>query len=275
MALDEIKLKILVVDQQGSYYVRSLVDLLNDGGFNVDFSSDPEITYRKLKSSVRPVDLLIIDLGCIQDTDGFVFLKVLKEQEFCRGLKIIITTNSLLDPRLSSAQRELGIYAFFNKARSFEELFYIVADIVPPGGQDLRKSRRVPVRFLVSYVVNEKAQFYYASNLSHGGIFIRKSQADPVGTTVQLSFNLPGNSTTLEAKAKVVRVLRYPVNVSSVRYETFPPGNGLVFSEMSEDHRSMLKEFVDREEARIFGSRSQWVEAEEEGTAEFRDASGY
>jgi CheY-like chemotaxis protein len=273
--LDEIKLKILVVDQQDSYYLRTLVDLLNDGGFNVDFSSDPETTYRKLKNSVRPVDLLIIDLGCIQNTDGFVFLKVLKEQEFCQSLKIIITTDSLLDPRLSSAQRELGIYAFFNKARSFEELFYIVADIVPRGGQDLRKSRRVPVRFLVSYVVNEKVQFYYASNLSHGGIFIGKSQTDPVGTTVQLSFNLPGNSTTLEAKAKVVRVLRYPMNVSSVRYETFPPGNGLVFSEMSEDHRIILKEFVDREESRIFGARSQWVEAEEGGTAEFRDASGY
>jgi uncharacterized protein (TIGR02266 family) len=275
MALDEIKLKILVVDQQGSNYLRTLVDSLNDGGFNADFCSDPEITYRKLKNSVRPVDLLIIDLGCIQDTDGFVFLKLLKEQEFCKNLKIIITTNSILDPRLNSAQRELGIYAFFNKARSLEELFYIVADIVPPGGQDLRKSRRVPVRFLVNYLVNEKAQFYYASNLSQGGIFVRKSQADPVGTSVQLSFNLPGNSATLEAKAKVVRVLQYPVNVSSLRYETFPPGNGLVFTEMSEDHWSLLKKFVDREEARIFGSRSQWVEYAEAGKEEFRDASGY
>jgi hypothetical protein len=33
-----------------------------------------------------------------------------------------------------------------------------------------------------------------------------------------------------------------------------------------------LKEFVDREEARIFGSRNLWVE---DGTAEFIDASGY
>ena len=270
--MDDIKLKILVVDQQDSHYLRSLVDLLNEGGFNVDFCSDPETAYRKLKNSVRPVDLLIIDLACLQDTDGFAFLKLLKEQEFCHDLKIIITTNSILDPRLSSAQRELGIYVFFNKARSFEELFYIVADIVPPGSPDLRKSRRVPVRFLVSYLVDEKAQFYYASNLSHDGIFIRKFQADSVGTIAQLSFNLPGSSLALDAKARVVRVLRYPKNVSPLRYETFPPGNGLVFIEMSEDHRSILKEFVDREEARIFGSRNLSVE---DGTAEFIDASGY
>jgi len=90
---------------------------------------------------------------------------------------------------------------------------------------------------------------------------------------VQLSFNLPGNSTTLEAKAKVVRVLQYPMNVSSLRFETFPPGNGLVFTEISQDHRRILKEFVGREELRIFGSRNECVE--EGGAVDLRNASGY
>jgi hypothetical protein len=48
--------------------------------------------------------------------------------------------------------------------------------------------------------------------------------------------------------------------VSSLRYETFPPGNGLMFTEMSEHHRSLLKEFLGCEEARIFGSSSQSAE---------------
>ena len=58
MALEQTKLKILVVDQPDSNYARTLVDSLNDGGFNADFCSDSETTYRKLKNSVRPVDLL-------------------------------------------------------------------------------------------------------------------------------------------------------------------------------------------------------------------------
>jgi CheY-like chemotaxis protein len=275
MAFEEIQLKILIVDQQDSHYLRSMVDLLNEGGFNVDFCFDPETTYRKLKNSVRPVDLLIIDLECMHETDGFLFLKALKEQEFCRGLKIIITTNSVLDPRLSSSQNELGIHAFFNKARFFEELFYIVADIVPPGGHNQRKSRRVPVRFLVNYLANEKARSYYANNLSRDGIFVKNAQADPVGTVANLSFNLPGDSLVLQAKAKVVRALRYPMDVSSLRYETFPPGNGLVFTEMQEEHRRSLIEFVAREEARVFGSRGQWVEGEEKGPTECVDVSGF
>jgi PleD family two-component response regulator len=44
MAFEEIKLKILIVDQQESHYLRSMVDLLNEGGFNVDFCFDPETT---------------------------------------------------------------------------------------------------------------------------------------------------------------------------------------------------------------------------------------
>jgi CheY-like chemotaxis protein len=276
MALEEIKLKILVVDQQGSHHLRSLVDLLNEGGFNVDFCSDPETTYRKLKNSVRPVDLLIIDLECVQDTDGFLFLKALKEQDFCRAVKIIVTTNSVLDPRLSSSKNSLGICAFFNKARPFEELFYIVADVTPPGFQNLRRSRRVPVRILVNYLVNGKAQSHYASNLSRDGIFIRNSEADPVGTIADVSFNLPGNSSlTLQAKAKVVRALRYHTNVSSLRYETFPPGNGLVFTDMTDEHRQILKEFVDREEARIFGFNGRWGRVQEEETAEYIDVSDF
>ena len=275
MALEEIKLKILVVDEQGCYHLRSLVDLLNEGGFNVDFCSDPETTYRKLKNSVRPVDLLIIDLECVRETDGFLFLKVLKEQDFCKALKIVITTNSVLDSRLSSPQNGLGICAFFNKARPFEELFYIVGDIAPPGFQNLRKSRRVPVRILVNYLVNGKAQSHYASNLSRDGIFIRNSEADQVGTVAQVSFNLPGNSLTLQAKAKVVRALRYHTNVSSLRYETFPPGNGLVFTEMTDEHKQALKEFVDREEARIFGSNGRWGGVREEETTEYVDVSDF
>jgi PleD family two-component response regulator len=70
MALEQITLKILVVDQLGFNYALNLVDSLNDGGFNVDFCSDPETNFRKLKNSARPVDLLIIDLASIQDTDA-------------------------------------------------------------------------------------------------------------------------------------------------------------------------------------------------------------
>src|SRR3989442_842600 len=250
-----MKSKILVVEQEG-LYLRCLIDILGEVGFNVDSCCDEEASYRKLKNSVRPVDLLIIDLECIQQVDRFGFLKILREREFCKSTKVIITTDSLIDERLSQVQNELGICACFNKARPPEELVYIVTDILPPRGQNLRQFRRIPARFLVNYGVGNETQLHYAANVSRGGIFIRNAQPDPVGTIVHLAFNLPGGSSTLRVRSEVVRIVQNVSDVSSLRYETFPPGNGLVFLEMAEEHRRLLKEFLDQEETRIFGLRS-------------------
>ena len=250
-----MKSKILVVEQEG-LYLRCLIDILGEVGFNVDSCCDEEASYRKLKNSVRPVDLLIIDLECIQQVDRFGFLKILREREFCKSTNVIITTDSLIDEPLSEVQNELAICACFNKARPPEDLVYIVTDILPPGGQNLRQFRRIPARFLVNYGVGNETQLHYAANVSRGGIFIRNAQPDPVGTIVHLAFNLPGGSSTLRARSEVVRIVQNVSDVSSLRYETFPPGNGLVFLEMAEEHRRLLKEFLDQEETRIFGLRS-------------------
>jgi CheY-like chemotaxis protein len=251
-----MKLKILVVEQE-SHYLRCLIGLLVEVGFNVDSCCDGEATYRKLKNSVRPVDLLIIDLECIQEVDRFGFLKILKEREFCKNTKLIITTNSLIDERLDQVQKELAIGACFNKARPLEELVCIVTDILPPGGQNLREFRRILARVLVKCAVGDLTQLHYSANVSQGGIFIRNAQPEPVGTIVHLAFNLPGSSFTLRAKAKVARIVQNAPDGSSLRYETFPTGNGLVFLEMTEEHRSMLNEFLDQAESRIFGSANE------------------
>jgi CheY-like chemotaxis protein len=252
--LSQVKIKILVVDKQ-DIYTQALIELLTEGGYNVDFCTDPDTAYRKLKTSVRPFGLLIIDLDFLQETEGYLFLKALSREELYNDLKVIITTSALMDERLSQSEKELNICAYFNKARIIEEFFLIVTDIIPPSGKDLRYFRRIPARVLVSYVVNGTTRLHYATNLSHSGIFIQNSQPDPVGTIARLSFNLPGSPLTLVATAKVMRIVQYDAPVSSLRTQNFPPGNGMAFLEISEEHKSILQTFLDREEIRIFGSK--------------------
>jgi hypothetical protein len=67
-----------------------------------------------------------------------------------------------------------------------------------------------------------------------------------------LAFTLPGKEVTLKAEAKVVRVVQHASEAGPLHSQTFPPGNGLVFVEMSADHQRLLKEFCDEEETRIF-----------------------
>jgi len=225
---DAIRFKVLVVDQPGRH-LDDLVGILGEVGYNVDAASDCEATYRKLRSSVRPVDLLMIDPESLQGVDGLRFLKVLKKDACCTDTQLIVTIHGPLDERLVDLRRELAIRASFNKVRPLEELLCLVTAILPPRGHNLRASRRVPVKFPVHYAVGTTPQVFYASNLGLGGIFICNSQPDPVGTIAQLAFTLPGNTVPLKAEAKVVRVVQHVSEVEPLHCQTFPPGNGLVF----------------------------------------------
>ena len=246
-----IRFKVLVVDQQGPH-LDYLVGVLREIGYNVDTASDSQATYRKLRSSVRPVDLLIVDLESLQGVDSLRFLKILKQDECCTETHLIVTIRGLLDERLVELRGELAIRASFNKVRPLEELLCLVTAILPPRGHNLRSSRRFPVKFLVHYALGTTRQVVYSSNLGLGGIFVCNAQPDPIGTVAQLAFTLPGKEVTLKAEAKVVRVVQHASEAGPLHSQTFPPGNGLVFVEMSADHQRLLKEFCDEEETRIF-----------------------
>jgi len=246
-----IRFKVLVVDEHGPH-LDYLVGVLREVGYNVDAASDSEATFRKLRSSVRPVDLLIIDLESLSGVDALRFLQVLRKEECCTNTHLIVTIRGWLDGRLVDLRSELAIRASFNKLRPSEELLCLVTAILPPRGHNLRSSRRFPVKFLVDYAVGTNRQLLYANNLGLGGICVCNPQRDPVGTLAQVSFTLPGNTAPVKAEAKVVRAAQQVSEVGTLRHQTFPPGNGLVFVEMRAEHRQHLKEFCDQEETRIF-----------------------
>ena len=252
LAINPIRFKVLVVDQPG-LDLDHVVEVLREVGYNVDAASDSGTTYRKLRNSVRPVDLLIIDLECLDEVEGLRFLQVLKKEECCTSTQVIITTHRLVDQRLNEVRDPLAIRACFNKSRPFEELLCLVTTLLPPSGHNLRASRRFPVKFMVDYTVGGNRQLCYANNLSLGGIFLRNSQPDPVDTLAKLTFTLPGHETQFKPAARVVRVVEKTLALESPHHQTFPQGNGLVFVEMPAEHQRLLKEFCDQEETRIFG----------------------
>ncbi|MEW5980625.1 MAG: PilZ domain-containing protein [Acidobacteriota bacterium] len=247
-----VRFKVLVVDAPGPHRDR-LIDVLGEIGYNVDHAADSESTYRKLKTSVRPVDLLIVDLQSLHEVDGLRFLQLLKREEYCQSTQLIITTEGLLDDRLAEVRGGLAIRGCFHKLRPLEELVSLITAVLPPLGQNLRASLRFPVQFVVEYGVGAHRELYRASNLSLGGIFLETPQPDPVGTLAELRFVLPGGKERIQATAKVVRTVRYESEVATLRHQTFPPGVGLAFVTLSPEDRRLLTEFCQCEEARIFG----------------------
>jgi CheY-like chemotaxis protein len=246
-----IRFKVLVVDEHGPH-LDYLVGVLREVGYNVDAASDSEATFRKLRSSVRPVDLLIIDLESFHGVDPLRFLQVLRNEECCTNTHLIITIRGSIDGRLVEVRNELAIRASFNKARPIEELLCLVTALLPPRGHNLRSSRRFPVKFLVDYTVGDRRQMFFANNLGLGGIFVCNPEPDPVGTLAYLTFTLPGHTVPLKAEAKVVRAVQQTSEVGTLQHQTFPPGNGLVFVDMCAEQRRFLQEFCEQEETRIF-----------------------
>ena len=248
--MSQLRLKILIVDGEDSDFLHSAVCLFDEAGFNVDFCSEWDSMQRKLRHSVRPTDFLIVDLACFRERDRYLLLTELRGKEYSKDLKIILTTDSLVEELLLQTRRELGIVATFNKTRNVEELLYVLTNILPPAGENLRRSRRVPARFLVHYAVNGKAKVLCARNLSRAGLFVQNCTPDPVGTLVELSFTLPGRTSKLILKA---RVARETAGSLITKQEAFPAGNGLEFVEVSEADARLLKEHMNQEELRIFG----------------------
>ncbi|MFN8008440.1 MAG: PilZ domain-containing protein [Terriglobia bacterium] len=248
--MSPLKLKILVVDREESDFLHSAVSVFDEAGFNVDSCSDWDSMQRKLLLSVRKTDFLIIDLSCFQERDSYLLLTELRGKEYTRDLKFILTTDLIVDELLLKTRQELGIVSTFNKSRHVEELLYILTDILPPNGENLRRSRRIPARFPVHVKSLGKTKVLCARNLSREGIFVENFSPEPVGTQAELSFTLPGKTTKLTVKAHVARAT---TGSHRTKQEVFPAGNGFEFREMSEESISLLKEYVEHEELRIFG----------------------
>ena len=248
--MGQLSIRILVVDREDSEFLRSAVSIFDEAGFNVDFCSDWDSLQRKLKYSVRPIDFLIIDLACFQTRDAYLSLMELREREYSKDQKIILTTNIQVEVILRRKRRELGIVATFNKTRNVEELLCVLTNIIVPTGENVRRTRRIPARFLVHYTVNDNTKVLCARNLSRAGIFVQNHSPDPVGTLVQLSFTLPGRESRLLVRARVARATS---GAHITKQEAFPPGNGLEFTEISDADACSLKEYTDHEEFRIFG----------------------
>jgi hypothetical protein len=258
--VSQLRLKVLVVDREDSEFLRSSVSIFDEAGFNVDFCSDWDSMQRKLKHSVRATDFLIIDIACFQDRDSYLLLMELRGKEYTKDLKIILTTDTLVEELLLRTRRDLGIVASFNKTRHVEELLYVLTNILPPSGENLRRSRRIPARFLVHSTMNSKTKVLCARNLSRDGIFVENHTPEPVGTMVELSFTLPGRNSKLVFKARVARAT---AGSHMTKQEVFPAGNGFEFVEVSDLDARSLKEYVEHEELRIFGPEEEAIPPQE------------
>jgi len=101
---------------------------------------------------------------------------------------------------------------------------------------DRRRSERKELVVRVDYSSIDELFSEFTSDINEGGLFIETEKPRPMGTEVELSFNLPGNERAVETLGRVVRISSGEGNS--------PPGMGIEFDELAVAERQRINEII-------------------------------
>lgn len=79
----------------------------------------------------------------------------------------------------------------------------------------------------------------YIANLGEGGLFINTTKNLPVGSLLDLEFNLPDSDQAVNTKGKVVWTRSQDIST-----EKIPPGMGIQFMDMNPDDKELLNNYI-------------------------------
>ena len=88
----------------------------------------------------------------------------------------------------------------------------------------------------------------WATNISHGGLFINTRKPLAVGTSVRILIQLPGTSFPCELRGRVTRVAEFDNHANMV------PGMGIEFTDIGEARRQEIDSFVERLRGQLEGN---------------------
>jgi type IV pilus assembly protein PilZ len=102
-----------------------------------------------------------------------------------------------------------------------------------------RQHRRIPMVTRVTHVSSEVTQYYYSTDISMGGMFLKTRKPFKVGTELELDFELAERSVRIKLKGSVVRT----VEPDPERPDR-EPGMGISFTYIEPESKSELTAFL-------------------------------
>jgi len=102
-----------------------------------------------------------------------------------------------------------------------------------------RIGKRVSGKINISFKKADDFFKSYIANFGQGGLFIHTTKNLPVGSLLDLEFNLPDSNQEITTKGKVMWIR--PQDMST---EKMPPGMGIQFINMNPNHSKLLKNYL-------------------------------
>ena len=108
-------------------------------------------------------------------------------------------------------------------------------------GIERRSSPRADIVVRVNYQTVDSLFSEFARNINDGGLFVETDTPQPIGTSVELEFKLPGADRPIEVIGNVVR---------SIESDQATPdgvaGMGIEFENLDSDVREQINEIIQR-----------------------------
>ncbi len=108
------------------------------------------------------------------------------------------------------------------------------------GKDNKRRAARLQHEIPVAYKTVGSFLSDWATNISHGGLFINTRKPLAVGTAVTILIQLPGAKFPCELAGRVTRVAEFDNHANMV------PGMGIEFTGVDETQRQVIDAFVQR-----------------------------
>ena len=111
-----------------------------------------------------------------------------------------------------------------------------------PAALERRRTERADLVVRVDYQTVDDFFSEFARNINEGGLFVESETPRPLGTRVDLQFQLPGSDAPVQVTGSVVR--------TSAGSPDEPSGMGIVFDDLDGQTRQRINELVRRLRAR-------------------------
>ena len=107
-----------------------------------------------------------------------------------------------------------------------------------PASLERRRAERADLVVRVDYQTVDEFFSEFARNINEGGLFVESETPHPLGTRVDLQFQLPGSDEPAQVTGSVVRI--------SPGSADEPPGMGILFDDLDSQTRQRINELVRR-----------------------------
>ena len=232
--------KVLVIDGDG-YNRRYMGSIIERLGFTGLLRSDVESGLRLLRLNMPDTVICGDNLG---QSNPVLLCRTIKADTSHGDMPVhIVSRRADEDFRLSALA--VGAYSVMMWPLSVRSFFNnLEGSLYENRRQNLRSTMKLPVLVTPEGETNgKKPRSLETHDFGVGGMYVKTPNPFPRGTAVNMMFSLPAAGAKLDVDGVVARANPHGE-------KNTPPGMGLMFQKISEDHRSLFSVVVERYLAR-------------------------